>query len=152
MEDSSDGQFCDILKGEDLEMERSFVTLARFRSLMPAQYYKALLQSNGINAFLPEEQTVGLCSPDFWFIQLNAQLRLQVPREETTEALDCLREASAYAQTTEKSPITDDDVSEEEIPEGQPDLTGPRWLFACTAAWFLFYFIITAVTTIARAL
>ena len=57
-------------------MADAFVTIARFRGLTTAQFYTGLLQSNGVHAFLPEECTAALRAPKFWFLWLEAQIRL----------------------------------------------------------------------------
>ena len=130
-------------------MESAFVTLARFRSLLPAQYYQSLLEENGIRAFLPEEQTVGLCSPGFWFIQLQTRIRLLVPCSERERALAVLREAVEYARATEACPISPDEVFEEEVfEEGPFDMTGPGLLFRYAVGGFLsvvLYWVMEAV-------
>ena len=137
-------------------MESAFVTLARFRSLLPAQCYQSLLEENGIHAFLPEEQTVGLCSPNFWFIQLQTQIRLLVPISEREEALSVLREAVEYARATEACPISPDEVFEEEVLEEGPfDMTGPRLLFRYAVGGVLLivlYWVMEAVAATVGAL
>jgi len=133
-------------------MESAFVTLARFRNLLPAQYYKILLQENGVNAFLPEEHTVGLCSPDFWFIQLNARLRLQVPNEEAERAAGILREAAECARTTEEFPLGEYELFHEEVREAPADLTGPRWFLLSAAIWLFIALTTLGVTALAKAL
>jgi hypothetical protein len=82
-------------------MEKVFETVATFRNLTTAQFYQSLLEENGIAAFLPEENTVATRAPDFWFINLQANIRLQVPHDEKETALAVLHDVAAYGHEVE---------------------------------------------------
>ena len=130
-------------------MDSVFVTLVRFRSLLTAQYYQSLLQANGISAFLSDEYTAGLCSPNFWFISLEKQLRLLVPRTERQQALNVLQEAVDYASATASHPIENDEVFPEEASiETEIDMSGARFLrkwVVLVLVLIIFYRVVQAI-------
>jgi len=122
-------------------MPDAFVTIAWFRGLTTAQFYTGLLQSNGVHAFLPEECTAALRAPKFWFLWLEAQIRLMVPTEEQEQAMALLREAADRAEDTARLideapdegtwPAEEAEGELQDYPAHAGDMTG----LACLGAW-----------------
>lgn len=72
-------------------MEKSMVTIAKYRDLNEAMLMKSLLEGHGIPAFLPDENAASLGNQLIW--EALTEVRLQVPEADVDRARECLNRA-----------------------------------------------------------
>lgn len=92
------------------------VTIASFRDLFSAQFHKGLLEENGVDAFLPEENTKA--TGGLW--ALGAQpVRLQVPACQLERAKALLQEAAERPVSADAPPEQLEDAEGNEAGHAQ---------------------------------
>jgi len=94
-------------------MDKAFVTIATYPDLISAQYYRNLLEANGLHPFLPDEFSAGTQLPAIVFTK--AGLSLQVPTSEAAEAQQILSEMAERGRE-EHEDLESLETSEEEVP------------------------------------
>ena len=72
-------------------MEKSMVTIAKYRDLNEAMLMKSLLEGRDIAAFLPDENAAALGNQLIW--EALTEVRLQVPEADVERARECLARA-----------------------------------------------------------
>ncbi len=108
-------------------MSEDLVTIAELRSITSADFVRGILRENGIEAFIPEENTALLRYPPF---VVASPMRVQVPKAQAEAAKEILRNAEIDIPPSE--------AAEDAKPaESVFDVRGLRWLLSLLALAFL---------------
>ena len=140
--------------------ENAFVTLATFQDLASAQFHQDVLAQNGIESFLPDENTAALLFPPMIYAMGGVRLDVaEADFERAKQILDSAMENSGVAEEEQEAgePEGDyddtgvvDETADEEYVEGEGEsaesnLSGLRYLLGIV---LLFIFGVTAYYTV----